>query len=367
MRRKDDEEILGLSKQLFLEASEYFKVAPSAVTTKQFLSISNGRLGYWSLSRLGGVVRLKEKFFGEGRIDCNPYQNCQNHVYTDGAQAKTFGYIKPSLTGFKRTIAPLDDVFKSAGADVVRCIVQPDTHVPLHDKAAVNAFMKFCAFYRPHLYINLGDFLEMEAVSPYPARNFNPRRIVPDVLEAKDVMHRLIDAMGPQCKARYFLLGNHEDWLMQYLTERVPELADGLEALGVSLRIESMLGLDKLGFEVIDINKILRVGSANFIHGYYTPCHHAKKHLDIFKDNIYYGHLHDVQVHPGVSASGYHEAMSLGCLRQLDAEFLRGKPTNWAHAFGIFEFRRDGTYTRMAPIIIDGRFSFNGVLYDGNT
>lgn len=361
---RTDEEIIALSKQILQEASAYFKTDPIKITTRQFSAISKSRIGVYSLARIGGLVRLKEMLYGIGFIDNNPYRNTTNHDYVKNIPI--FDYKKPSLTSFKRTTADLSDVFKFVKSDVARCIVQPDTHVPVHDQAAVNAFKKFCSDYKPHLYINLGDFLEMDPLSPHPPRSLKPRRLVPDMKEARDVLKEIVDACGPQCKFRYFIIGNHEDWLDQYLCARVPELADGLEELGVSLNMRSLLGLDKLGFEVIDINKILRVGSANFIHGYYTPLHHAKKHLDVFKDNIYYGHLHDVQVHPGVSASGYHEAMSLGCLRQLEAEFMKGKPTNWVHAFGIFEFRKDGSYTRVAPIIIDGKFSMNGVLYDGN-
>ena len=95
--------------------------------------------------------------------------------------------------------------------------------------------------------------------------------------------------------------------------------------------------------------------------------HHAKKHLDVFGVNLAYGHLHDVQSFTGVSVKGVHEAFCLECLRSLNASFLKGKPNNWSHAFGIVEYRIDGTYTRFVPILINGRFSFNGKIFDGTS
>ena len=88
--------------------------------------------------------------------------------------------------------------------------------------------------------------------------------------------------------------------------------------------------------------------------------------MSTFGCSIYYGHVHSVDSYSGVSVKGIHEAMSLGCLRTLQAKFLKGKPNNWSHAMGIFEFRKDGSYTRYVPIIVDGKFSFNGITFDGN-
>ena len=139
---------------------------------------------------------------------------------------------------------------------------------------------------------------------------------------------------------------------------------DELQTLGVNLQIQELLGLKKLGYKIIPSNEILRIGNhCHFIHGFYTNTHHAKKHLDVFGVNVYYGHLHDVQQHSTVSVNGVHEAMSLGCLRNTNAPFLRGKPNNWSHAFGIFEFRADGYYTRYVPTIINGMFTFDGKIF----
>lgn len=281
--------------------------------------------------------------------------------------AKNFKKIPPKLEGFHRHHTSLVKMFKAAGlkdGDVLRVVVQPDSHVPEHDKDAMAVFCKFLNYYKPHALVNLGDFLEMESVAHWPATSHpGSRRLVPEIKVGKEVLQQINDAAGKQLKHRWMLEGNHEYWLQMYLNERIPEVADQLEDLGVKLDLPTLLSLDKFGYTALPVNEILSIGNANFTHGYYTCSNHAAKHLSVFGCNIYYGHLHDVQSHSGVSVRGVHEAMSLGCLRTLNAKFLKGKPSNWSHAFGVFEFRLDGSYTRYVPIIVDGVMSFNGKVF----
>lgn len=282
-------------------------------------------------------------------------------------KVKAFKQIPPKLEGFHRHHESLVKMFKALGlkdGDVMRVVVQPDSHVPEHDKDAMSVFCKFLNYYKPHAIVNLGDFLEMESVAHWPqTTHAGSRRLVPEIQVGKEVLEQINAAAGKQCKFKWMLEGNHEYWLQMYLNERIPEVADQLENLGVKIDLQTLLGLEKLGYKALPVNEILTIGDANFTHGYYTASNHAAKHLSVFGCNIYYGHLHDVQSHSGVSVRGVHEAMSLGCLRTLNAPFLKGKPSNWSHAFGIFEFRLDGSFTRCVPIIVDGQFSFNGKLF----
>jgi hypothetical protein len=283
-----------------------------------------------------------------------------------GRDMPTFKPVAQKLSNFHVHETGMAELFERSGLkrdQVLRVVVQPDTHVRNADKAALKAYCKFLDYYRPHMLINLGDYMDMEAVSHWGAKDTSPRRLIQEIRQGIQLLSDIGTAAGPQCKTKKFIMGNHEDWLDQYLTAKVPEFIDGLEELGVDLTIGKLLRLDKFGYDIIPINEILRVGTAHFIHGYYTSATHAKKHLDVFGVNIYYGHLHDVQSYSGVSIRGLHEAMSLGCLCRLDAPFLKGKPNNWCHAFGVFEFRADGTYTRYVPIIVNGTFSYNGVIF----
>lgn len=268
------------------------------------------------------------------------------------------------IHGFFRHTLDLNEMFQIAGnPQSLKVVVQPDTHVKFVDRKAWNAFLKFLKYYNPDTHLMLGDFVDCEGLSHWPQDDLEPRRIVPEMKAARVMLQQLVDHT-PGCTSRFFLTGNHEHWIDIAFT-KMPELFDGLAELDIEISIKSLLALDKFGYEIFPLNHLVKIGHAHFTHGIYTGSAHAKKHLSVFKTNIYYGHLHDGQEHNETSVDGPMEAASLGCLCRLDAKFLKGRPNNWIHSFGVFEFFPDGTYTFFKPKIINGKFSFNGQIFDG--
>lgn len=366
-RKPQQRSVIDDIKDGIVAASKRFLTDPHNVTPAQFWAVVKNDIPEWQIRKLGGFTGQRDALFP-------PPEVSQSTVLprSIGSHGRSNGKIKlinHKIENFVVHRTEMKDIFKLANlksTDVLRVVVQPDTHVPEHDEKAIEAFCKFLSWYRPHGLINIGDFMEMGGVSHWPSIDGAPKVFSDDAKAGKKILHKIDDAAGPQCVYKRFIIGNHEDWLNQLLANEVPEFMYGLEDLGVNLKIQDILGLKDLGYRVIPLNEILRLGDAHFIHGYYTSTHHAKKHLDVFGVNIYYGHLHDVQSYSGVSVRGMFESMSLGCLRTLQAKFLKGKPNNWSHAFGIFEFKIDGTYTRYVPIMINGKFTFNGKVFDGN-
>ncbi len=354
---------LKVINKLIGEAATRYKTQPYDVTSAQFWSVAGDKISEWEIRKLGGFTAIRSIAFPAPPRD-------PSRVFTPQGTAKLPRYKPQRLENFTVHDTDLAALFRQAKLkkdDVLRIIVQPDTHVPEFDEAAVDAFIKFVKYYQPHGIINLGDFLEMESVSHWPARCAAPRRLVPEIKAAREILQRIDQAAGPQCVYKRFILGNHEKWLDDMLVARIPEIYDGLSELGVDLRLEGLLGLKDFGYRVIPLNEILQLGNLCFIHGYFTGKHHASKHLDTFGTNLIYGHVHDTQSYSGVSVRGVYEAQSIGCLRTLNAGFLRGKPNNWTHAFGIVEMRLDGNFTKYVPIIINGEFTFNGKKFKGTS
>lgn len=306
-------------------------------------------------------------------VQIAPYQETPSEAAVALSRGKSQPRFKPThskLENFVRHDADIKGMFRRAdltAGQVFKLVVQSDTHVPYHDPAALAAFNKFLDWYKPHGLINIGDFWEAESVSHWAPNHPGARRLPPEILACRKELDETETAAGPQCKFKRFFIGNHCEWLDQYLTSQIPEIFDGLEGLGLNLSVKELLQLKKRGYKIIPFNECLRVGDAHFIHGMYTNQYHARKHLDVFGVNIIYGHTHDVQSHTNVNIRGVFQAQSIGCLRDLNARFMRGKPNAWTHAFAVLEFRPDGTYTMLVPIMIEHRFSFNGVLFDGNS
>lgn len=279
---------------------------------------------------------------------------------------KKFAYRQMKLDSVTVHEAPLSEWFSRAGnPPSLKVIAQPDTHVKYMDEQAVSVFLKFMQYYSPHVTIIMGDFLDAEGLSHWENNSTEAKRIVPEVIRARELL-QAIERSSPKAVARIYLTGNHEDWIAQAFAARLPELFDGLDELGLMPDLKGLLDLDSFGYQLIPVNHLFRLGHAYFTHGLYTGENHAKKHLSVIKKNIYYGHVHDARSYTEFSIDGPIEAHSLGCLCRLDAKFLKGKPNNWVHAFGIFEFFPDGTYTFMCPKIIKGRLSICGTVFTAN-
>lgn len=280
-------------------------------------------------------------------------------------QYKSLCSKREQIQGFFRSVLDLEEIFERAGnPEVVRFSVQPDTHGKFADMAAFRCYLRFLQYFKPHGHVILGDFADCEGLSHWPDESLEPRRIVPEMKICRQLLTDIVEAT-PECSTRIFLEGNHERWIEMALT-RMPELFDGLAELDIEISLKTLLALDKFGYQLFPLNELVQIGKAHFTHGLYTPTHHAKKHMDVLKCNVYYGHLHDTQEANQTSVDGPMEAASLGCLCRLDAKFLKGKPNNWQHAHGVFEFFRDGSYNFYKIRIINGRTAFNGIVFDGN-
>ena len=87
--------------------------------------------------------------------------------------------------------------------------------------------------------------------------------------------------------------------------------------------------------------KKLKIGKLNFTHGDYVPIHHAKKHLASYKENIMYGHTHDLQRFTETGLGGTQSAWSMGCLKNTNSDknkWMRGNLNNWNHALLLLIF-----------------------------
>lgn len=278
-------------------------------------------------------------------------------------QYKALCSKREQIQGFFRSTLDLSEMFSRAGnPPILRLSVQGDTHAKFVDRPAFNSYLSFLRFWKPHAHLIIGDFADCEGLSHWPEESLEPRRIVPEMKIARGLLQELVDST-PEASTRIFLEGNHENWIAQAFT-KMPELFDGLAELDIEISVQSLLGLKKYGYDFFPLNEIVKIGNANFTHGIYTGQHHAKKHLDVFKESIYYGHIHDVQEFNDTSMDGHLEAACVACLCRLDAKFLKGKPNKWVHGHRAFEFFPDGSYNSYNLRIFNGRTAYMGKVFE---
>ncbi len=259
---------------------------------------------------------------------------------------------------------------KLAKGIVNRAIVTPDKHFPLHDKAAINVVCQAIELVKPNIYIDLGDTGEWELFSNHYWRDREkpPLEVLIPMLNKEiekvnngmDIIDKSLDKV--KCKNRHFIQGNHEVWLDKFVIKH-PYLPDYIT--------EKALKLKERGYKYWQYisNEKLKIGKLNFTHGDYVPIHHAKKHLSAYKENIIYGHTHDLQRFTDTGLGGTQSAWSMGCLKDMSSDknkWLRGNLHNWNHAFAIVDWYSNGDFKVEVVEIISGRTSLWGKFLNGN-
>lgn len=249
-----------------------------------------------------------------------------------------------------KAVALFDMHLKTTPADKAECGWFPDISTSL------TATLHFCADFKPDITILGGDILDLPEISKYTERKkiTRERLRLNHTFELANLILDEVDAFTQ--KEVVFFEGNHEAWLRMYIDEN-PAL-DGL------ISLEKNLKFKERKYKFIPENKAYKLGHARFIHGWYFGLHHAKKTVNEMGDNVFYGHVHDVQAH---TKANYEQkpiiGYSMGCLCDLDPIWRKGRPNRWVNGFGVFYFSSDGAFTFYNPIIIGGKFWWNGRQY----
>ena len=251
---------------------------------------------------------------------------------------------------------------------IKRVVVTPDKHFPLHDQKAINVVCKSIEIIKPDAYIDLGDTGEWEHFSTHywKGRNAKPMEdLIPlldkDLKAVNKGMNQIDKSLDKaKCKERYFIQGNHEVWLDKFVI-RYPYLEQYIT--------ENALKLKERGYEYYPYNKKdnLKIGKLNFTHGKFTGKYHSFQHIDVYGENIIYGHTHDLQRFTKTRKGGTISAWSLGCLKdiEIDEDWLGGRLTNWNHAFAIIDFYKNDNFNVQIVEIINGKTCLWGEVVKG--
>lgn len=242
--------------------------------------------------------------------------------------------------------------------DIYRVVVIPDLQIPYQDERSLSVVERYISDHKWDELIWIGDFMDFDYLSSFnedSPRKLEGKRMANDYRYAGMIMDRQIAAASkknPECKFT-LLEGNHE-FRVEKAIDKAPMLEGWVE-------VPTGLKLAERGVKWIrswSKNKEYKIGKAIFLHGVYTNKYHASKMVDAYGTNVFYGHTHDVMCMPKVT-KGDHKTrvgQSLGCLCEYNQSYMKGKPSNWQQAFGIFYFRPDGNFTYYVPQIIRSSF-----------
>lgn len=235
-----------------------------------------------------------------------------------------------------------------------------DLHYPEHSRSCLNIAVEFCKDFKPDVFILGGDQMDMDCISYY-------NRNRPKLLEGKrlkeeydgfqrDVLDRFEMILGLNCD-KYFLIGNHE-----YRVERYLESNPQHEGF-----IEPEVNLHLSSWSVIPFNESISVGKMNFIHGIYWNKYHSYKHVNVYEDNIFYGHVHNNQVFTKTTPllNLPKQAVGVGCMCNKNPSYKRNMPNDWVNQFLFWYMFPDGSFTYYTPTVVNNRVVINDKIYLG--
>lgn len=225
-----------------------------------------------------------------------------------------------------------------------------DFHIPYHQPDVVAAVLKYAKDLNPDYVVYLGDLLDFYQISRW-VRNPEAVSIDGELYAGRQFLYESKDAFGDA--THYFIEGNHEKRLQDFLFSKSPELSS-LRAL--QLGSPDMLDLDRLDIEYVQTHDWMstyeepfRIGKLYHLHGHElirnsAAIYIARNTLMKTLDNVIIGHHHTVQDHyeHGIGKEKLIGAWSVGCLCDLHPDYM---PINrWINGFAEIHYSDDGRF-----------------------
>jgi predicted phosphodiesterase len=239
--------------------------------------------------------------------------------------------------------------------EVKHWLVLADSHYPYQNQSVMRAIFEFALDYQPDGILHLGDMGDFDSITSH--NNGKPRlkegkRLVDSVNSFKQGLDLWRDF---KCK-KVITFGNHENRLERYYDVN-PEL-EGIFDLHAICK--------ERGWESLPMNIPYMLGKLNCEHGLYHNLHHAKKHIEMCGVSVLYGHLHTNQVFHKSTRHSEISGTALGATCDLNPDYMQNRPKGWCHNVATVSVFPDGTFNLTVIDIIDGRFTYNKKVYDGN-
>jgi hypothetical protein len=243
-----------------------------------------------------------------------------------------------------------------------RIVVWPDVHTPLHDEKSIKAAIEFLIWYKPHHFIQLGDFCDYNSISRfdlhYPEEAV---KLEDEIKAAKCMLDRIENALPPYCR-KYMIGGNHEDRWHPVRAKFKFELPGSISLVYKELKRSwgEELDLTSRGWWWCEYGKVLELGKIIYKHGKSTSKNgSAKVESDKHPGkNVIFGHTHCHNVCGRIDHKNLPiEAETIGTLSRFDLAYLKGDaPVDWVNMFMYIDVAKSGWFSKHPVHIINGRF-----------
>ena len=155
-----------------------------------------------------------------------------------------------------------------------------------------------------------------------------------------------------------FVEGNHEERLRRhdFKSSILIEYAHNFDLV-------KQLKLVERGIQFIKYNDWLRIstasGSLMLTHGIYCGANPIKKHVDVARTSVMFGHTHERGVTSFRNVDGTFMGFNNPCLCNLQPNYMEGRPHNWSVGFSTIQITDEAFYVNQFT-------THNGLLYDAH-
>lgn len=317
------------------------------------------------------IIPLLKSYFNLTSTPVQLRKTMYDHGLTENiVKLKPQSIIMPKKDNILQTIEPIDWKIQKTKIKAIKekpfktILLTADHHIPSINHIAMKAILKLMDDVIFDGKFIIGDYMDMAPIShwlhdTHKNKSLENKRLKADYIEGNKLLDEIDKRLPKECDKRFWK-GNHEDWYDQ-LIERMPALEGLLDPV-----IE--LKLKERGYRVYPTHHIERVGRLSICHGQYHPQNYVKKHIDDFKTNVLFADLHSPRFRLSKSPAkeiaivGY----CIGCLCDMNPDYMKNKASQWAHGFGILYLFEDGYFDVSLIRIVKGKFIYDGKLYDGN-
>jgi len=248
-------------------------------------------------------------------------------------------------------------------------VIFPDIHFPHEDKKALSCALAVLEYVKPKSFLLLGDFAENEEASHWKYQKVKRPRLedqlkfIDEELELVNKGLDLIDESCKKAKVKYKICteGNHEIWLKN--------LCDEHPYLKRQYMPKIAFKMNERGYAYHPYGKYIKIRNSKlwaYHGGHYNGVNHPRSHLQNLGINVLYGHTHDSMKSVVTHMDGAKMAFSMGCLCNMEKEFLKNRKTNWTHNVGVLDIFSNGNFNLNTLTIINGYTSLNGKVIHGN-
>jgi len=245
---------------------------------------------------------------------------------------------------------------KSTAPDVGRVMVWSDIHIPYHDHGALAVAMAYAADYKPTVIVLNGDVLDFHEVSSHPQDKHNVITFEDELSEGRQFL-RAVRAAHPKAEI-VFTMGNHEDRLQRYLTQRAPELSSLTE-----LALDRVLDFEALGIRFINADDKYPIGPLEVFHGSIIrkdSGNSARAHMERRGGGVLMGHTHRLAMVSKTDRNGTHWAVENGHLSDPSPSWT--VDPNWQQGFTTIDYVGDLLSVRLHHVA-GGRLLVGDRLY----